>query len=254
MYSMCVCIYSANLYVYYLSILLLCLIDGPFLITCGIASGLFLAVDPETHAVKATAEVTKATHFQIIPSDDKYNEFYIAYHKEKGRVLRKHHYSVFHSSDPGSTVALYLDAPVSVRGRNNGPLYMSDTVSDESSRFVLHSRIIQNKVSPVSISTWTSGNEMFYVNCSRRKRKINGYLAIKRVRQSGDEDTYITACMSSRKYHDNSNVHMLFQLIPTYLVEDEPDEDYDDENEEEIPKPIEQFEIEESEAFINFST
>ena len=112
---------------------------------------------------------------------------------------------------------MYLDAPVSVRGRNNGPLYMSDTVSDESSRFVLHSRIIQNKVSPVSISTWTSGNEMFYVNCSRRKRKINGYLAIKRVRQRGtDEDTYITACMSSRKYHNNTSVHMLFELIPSY--------------------------------------
>ena len=233
-----------------LKIIFIFFTDGPFLISCGIASGLFLAVDPETHAVKATAEVTKATHFQIIPSDDKYNEFYIAYHEEKGKVLRKRRYSIFHSSDSGSTAALYLDAPVSVRGRNNGPLYMSDTVSDESSRFVLHSRIIHNKVSPVSISTWTNGTEMFYLNCSRRKFRIDGYLAIKRVRQRGnDEDTYITACMSSRKYHDSSNVHMLFQLIPTYLVEDEPgSEDYNDENEEEVPEKIEQFEIKESDT------
>ena len=145
---------------------------------------------------------------------------------------------------------MYLDAPVSVRGRNNGPLYMSDTVSDESSRFVLHSRIIHNKVSPVSISTWTNGTEMFYLNCSRRKRRIDGYLAIKRVRQRGaNEDTYITACMSNRKYHDSSNIHMLFQLIPTYLVEDEPgSENYDDEDEEELPKEIEQFEIKESDT------
>ncbi|XP_019850062.1 PREDICTED: uncharacterized protein LOC109580917 [Amphimedon queenslandica] len=188
--------------------------NGPFLISCDLASGLFLAVDPETHAVKATTEVTQATHFQIIPSNDKYNEFYITYHKEIGRVIQKRRDSIFHSTEPLSTVALYLDAPVSVRGRNNGPLYMSDTVSDESSRFVLHSRIIHNKVSPVSISTWTSGTEMFYINCSRRKRKINGYLAVKRVRERGtNEDTYITACVSSRKYHDSSNVHMLFQLV-----------------------------------------
>ena len=117
---------------------------------------------------------------------------------------------------------MYLDAPVSVRGRNNGPLYMSDTVSDESSRFVLHSRIIHNKVSPVSISTWTNGTEMFYLNCSRRKRRIDGYLAIKRVRQRGaNEDTYITACMSSRKYQNNTSVHMLFQLIRGYEKFDE---------------------------------
>ncbi|XP_019850064.1 PREDICTED: uncharacterized protein LOC109580919 [Amphimedon queenslandica] len=224
--------------------------NGPFLISCGVASGLFLAVDPETHAVKATNEVTKATNFQIIPSDDKYNEFYITYHEEIGRVLRKRRYSVFCTSDPGSTAALYLNAPVNMRGCNDGPLYMSDTVSDESSRFVLHSRIIHNKVSPVSISTWTNGTEMFFLNCSRRKRKINGYLAVKRVRERGAADTYITACMSSRKYHNGTSVHMLFQLIPTYLVEDEEgSEDYNDENEEETPQPIEQFEIKESETF-----
>ena len=169
--------------------------------------------------------MSKATHFQIIPSDDKYNEFYIAYHEEKSRVPRRRRYSVFHGSEPGSTVAMYLNAPVNIRGQNNGPLYMSDTVSDESSRFVLHSRIIHNKVSPVSISTWTSGTEMFYLNCSRRKRRINGYLAIKSIRQRGsNQDAYITACMSTRKYHNSTNVFMLFQLIPCYLVKDDETE------------------------------
>ena len=219
--------------------------DGPFLITCGIASGLFLAVDPETHAVKATAEVPKATHFQIIPSDDKYNEFYIAYHEEKARVLRRRRYSVLAGDDPGSTAALYLDAPVSVRGRNNGPLYMSDTVSDESSRFVLHSRIIHNKVSPVSISTWTNGTEMFYLNCSRRKRRIDGYLAIKRVRQRGSEqEQFITACMSSRKFHNNISVFMLFQLIPSYLVKDETEENGEVKEGEDKEKSPDKLEIE----------
>uniref|UniRef100_A0A1X7V9S8 Uncharacterized protein n=1 Tax=Amphimedon queenslandica TaxID=400682 RepID=A0A1X7V9S8_AMPQE len=220
--------------------------NGPFLITCGIAAGLFLSVDPETHAVKATSEVAKATHFQIIPSDDKYNEFYIAYHEEKARVLRRRRYSVLAGDDPGSTAALYLDAPVSVRGRNNGPLYMSDTVSDESSRFVLHSRIIHNKVSPVSISTWTNGTEMFYLNCSRRKRRIDGYLAIKRVRQRGnDQEQFITACMSSRKFHNNTSVFMLFQLIPSYLVKDETEENEEaKEGEDKEKSPTVKLEVE----------
>ena len=221
------------------------IIDGPFLITCGIVSGLFLEVDPETHAVGATTDASKATRFQIIPSDDKYNEFYIAYQEEKSRILRRRRYSVFHGSEPGSTVAMYLNAPVNIRGQNNGPLYMSDTVSDESSRFVLHSRIIQNKVSPVSISTWTSGNEMFYINCSRRKRRINGYLALKRERQRG-QDTYITACMGSRKYHNSSSVYMLFQLIPSYLAENETEEDGEGENDEIESVQLEQLEVEES--------
>ena len=206
-------------------------------------SDLYLKVDPETYAVTATTDASKATHFQIIPSDDKYNEFYIAYHEEKSRVPRRRRYSVFHGSEPGSTVAMYLNAPVNIRGQNNGPLYMSDTVSDESSRFVLHSRIIQNKVSPVSISTWTSGNEMFYINCSRRKRRINGYLALKRERQRG-QDTYITACMGSRKYHNSSSVYMLFQLIP--CLADIETEKGKGENDEIGSVQLEQLEVEES--------
>ena len=129
-----------------------------------------------------------------------------------------------------------------MRGRNNGPLCMSDTVSDESSRFVLHSRIIHNKVSPVSISTWTSGTEMFYINCSRRKRKINGYLAMKRVRRRGAADTYITACMSNRKYHNNTSVHMLFQLVPMYMVTDEV--------EAEVGEEVEKLELHDKEETI----
>ena len=206
-------------------------------------SGLYLEVDPETHAVTATTDASKATRFQIIPSDDKYNEFYIAFQEEKSRILRRRRYSVFHGSEPGSTVAMYLNAPVNIRGQNNGPLYMSDTVSDESSRFVLHSRIIHNKVSPVSISTWTSGTEMFYINCSRRKRRINGYLALKRERQRG-QDTYITACMGSRKYHNSSSVYMLFQLMPSYLADME--EGSEGENDEIRSVQLEQLEVEES--------
>ena len=206
-------------------------------------SGLYLEVDPETHAVTATTDASKATRFQIIPSDDKYNEFYIAFQEEKSRILRRRRYSVFHGSEPGSTVAMYLNAPVNIRGQNNGPLYMSDTVSDESSRFVLHSRIIHNKVSPVSISTWTSGTEMFYINCSRRKRRINGYLALKRERQRG-QDTYITACMGSRKYHNSSSVYMLFQLMPSYLADME--EGSEGENDEIGSVQLEQLEVKES--------
>ena len=209
--------------------------DGPFLITCGAVPDLFLEVDPETHAVGATTDAFKATHFQIIPSDEKYNEFYIAYHEEKSRVLRRRRYSVFNGSEPGSTVAMYLDAPTTLLGHNNGPLYMSDTVSDESSRFVLHNRIIHNKVAPAAINTWTSGNDMFYIKCSRKKLRLNCYLALKCVRQRG-QDTYITACLGSKKCHNDSSVFMLFQLIPSHLVKDETDNE--DMTKEDIEKKI----------------
>ena len=38
------------------------------------------------------------------------------------------------------------------------------------------------------------------------------------MRQRGAEDTYITACMSNTKYHNSTSVHMLFQLVPMYMV------------------------------------
>lgn len=33
------------------------------------------------------------------------------------------------------------------------------------------------------------------------------------MRQRGAKDTYITACMSSTKYHNDTSVHMVFQLV-----------------------------------------
>ena len=219
------------------------LIDGPFFITCGSGGdGPFLRVDPTNHdAVVATRDISTASPFYILPNDnpDIPNEFYIAHYEDISDThkvtRRKSEISVFseHRSKI-SSVPKYLEAPLNWLGRNRGPLFMRDTVSEESSRFVLHHRVINNdKPRPNPLNSWVSGGDMFYINCSRRRHRKDGYLCIRRIhlrqpRQQDNED-FITACVRDIGYHDNVNVFMLFRLLSGYYLSHENEKISDDE-------------------------
>ena len=219
------------------------MIDGPFFIACGSGGdGPFLRVDPRNHdAVVATRDIGIASPFYVLPTDnpDIPNEFYIAHYEDisdtRKVTRRKSEISVFSEHRLKiSSVPKYLEAPLNWLGRNRGPLLMRDTVNEESSRFVLHHRVIRNdKPRPNPLNSWINGGDMFYINCSRRRHRKDGYLCIRRAHlrqpeQQGD-DNFITACVRDIDYHDNVNVFMLFRLLPGYYLSHEDDEISDDE-------------------------
>lgn len=206
------------------------MLDGPFLISSG--SGLYLRVT-DTYAVMGTRNRQEASEFHIIPNDGtvKANEFLIGYYKDINepiiRQRHERHHSIVSEANQTSKVMTYLNAPLTLLGRNSGPLYVQDTVSDSTCRFVLHSRVISQKKNqlPIPLSSWTSGGDMFFINCSRRSYRRDGYLSISR-RPGGRNrpETYDTTCTSSTRHHDGRNVFMLFQLLPTALPELSDDE------------------------------
>ena len=106
----------------------------------------------------------------------------------------------------------YLAAPLSTFGRNPGPLDVRANVSHDKCRFVLHHRLTHRKSSATAfdLTAWTSGRDIFYINCSRRRFKKDGYLCVKQNRP----DSFITACVSSHDCHNNIDTFMLFRLLP----------------------------------------
>ena len=194
------------------------------MICCGIRKTLYLTVDDERHVLLATSDISNASEFRIIPNDDKMgmNEFYIVYIKKRDEPEVKdskgRRYSVLadirDDDDEGhDSAALYVDAPLSlVWGENPGPLFIRDAVSQKTCRFALNERLLSDKgTEPIPLESWTSGKEMYYITCSRRAFRRNGYLAVKRL-PSGHQ--YITCCISDTLSHDNDSIFMLFRLIP----------------------------------------
>lgn len=214
-------------------------LDGPFLISCGASSGLYLHVHPSTHEVLGTTNIETASEFHIIPTDGigRANEFYIGFYTEVERTApqQQHRYSVLSDRSRGSIVPLYLDAPLSICGTNSGPLHVWDTVADRTSRFVLYSRIVPDKGTlPVPLSSWTSGSDMFYINCSRRKHRRDGYLTVTRrpAGRNNPNETFVTTCMNRIIYHNNYDTFMLFQLLSIHMRDSSKRDEETDQKEE----------------------
>lgn len=178
-------------------------------------------MDEERHVVLATSDINNASEFCIVPSDDKMgiNEFYIVYYKQMEEAGAKDtkgsRYSVLcdaQDDENSSSISLYVDAPQSVWGNNPGPLPVRDAVSQKTCRFVLNERLLSDKgLDPASLEQWTNGKEMFYISCSRRAFRRDGYLAVRK--QAGGHQ-YLTCCISDISSHDNQNTFMLFRLLP----------------------------------------
>lgn len=117
-----------------------------------------------------------------------------------------------------AAVPRHLSSKVDWLGRNPGPLHMVFNVKESHSRLKLESRAVSRfHVDP---ATWAEGDDVFYINCSRRWFAIDGYLCVERhqpppsPRQAAPLVEYRTKCVRSTESHDEANNFMLFRLIP----------------------------------------
>ena len=106
------------------------------------------------------------------------------------------------------TIPRYLDADVSLFGTNSGPLRLVYHVS-ERSRLLLFGRVANEK-GPINPTMWAQGDDMFFINCARRRMKRDGYIGMRQRRR----DQWVSACFPRRGAHNEQNKFMLFRLLP----------------------------------------
>ena len=184
-------------------------------------------VDPTTKKVLATRDVSQASRFFVAPTDDGHNryEFHIVHYGDdcplNKELYRRSSGFQHYDSCEVQPIASYLSASLNIFGKNDGPLVMKDSAEEEECRFVLHHRLSRQKsrATAFDLATWTSSRDIFYINCSRRSFKRDGYLVVKWDKKS---DSFITACVSSIKDHSKSNTYMLFRLLPESVRNQEP--------------------------------
>ena len=186
--------------------------DGPFIISCD-SDSLYLCVLPN-NTVVATRDIKQASLFTVKPTDDGDNlyEFYLAHYGDS----RRSECSLL-GSQQLEPMARYLEASVNVMGKNPGPLKLKQNANHESSRFALHGRL-STTFTPSKINDWVSGKEIFYINCSRRQWAKDGYVCVRRASsQTRDQESFVTACVSTIKSHNDRTCFMLFRLLPAKL-------------------------------------
>ncbi len=195
---------------------------GPFLICCG-NDNIFWSVNVDTgYAVEGTRNIRNASLFYIIPNDEGSNpyEFTIAYFGDNRKVLRRSGTLSPVSKHSIEPVARYLDASISPFGTNSGPLHLKFHLRESHSRLTLHSRLVR-KSPPIDTAAWTTGREMFFINCARRRMKKDGYICMKAVHRQG-QPPFVTACVPSTAAHNDRNTFMLFRLLPPSHRENQP--------------------------------
>ena len=184
------------------------------MISCGNEKmRLHLKVD-DNGKVIATPDVELASIFFLNSADneDYPDEFMISYNGEDENALMrpKGILDPMSQEEPLAPLPLYLNGPVSLCGRNHGPLEVkSNIIKEENARFVLQNRIDDGYQS-VDFNTWMLGEE-FYVNCSRRRFKWDGYLAVQKKPKLIE---FITAVVPFRKDHNDVDTWLLFRLMP----------------------------------------
>ena len=215
--------------------------EGPFLISCGSERmRLYWSVD-KLHQVTATPDKEIASEFFITPINDssRPHEFMIEFHEgdrsseqdprpkdrssEQDLLLKDS--SIASEQDPLlqdssskqdprpkeaplAPLPHYLNGTASMFGYNEGPLKVKLNVSAANARFVLHSRV-SDDYAPVDLNSWEHG-EAFYINCSRRRFKWEGYVSVKKTKAL----EYITAIVPSEHNHNDFDTWLLFRLIP----------------------------------------
>ena len=187
---------------------------GPFLIAAGSERSLHFWTVNDDYTVHAISNPQNASLFFIIPNDSGKHpyEFHIVYMGDNRHILKKRVSSLTPLSQKAiQAIPRYLNASVNAFGINTGPLSLDYYVSGHS-RLLLFGRV-SNDAGPISCETWAHGQDMYFINCARRRMKKDGYIGIRRRRKRG-KDEWITSCFSSRYIHNESNVFMLFRLLP----------------------------------------
>ena len=138
----------------------------------------------DNNRVVATPEVENASIFFLTSTDDEEypHEFMICYYGEDEDALMRPKGTL----DPMSKeeriapLPLYLNGVASISGHNEGPLEVKANVKEENARFALHDRVFDGQYEPVDTRSWMLGEE-FYVNCSQRRFRWDGYVAVKKT-------------------------------------------------------------------------
>ena len=111
--------------------------------------------------------------------------------------------------EPLAPLPLYLDGSVSLLGYSEGPLEVKPNVTEENARFVIYSRVF-DVTAPVDVNEWELG-EQFFINCSRRRFRWDGYIAVSAIKTQGE---YTTSIVPSQQVHNGVDTWMLFRLMP----------------------------------------
>ena len=187
--------------------------EGPFRISCEVNKTPIYWVASEEHThVMGTECQDDASLFFIVPTEDLFHpsEFFITYYENRE----------FDVTDPFMKLQIkkskqphYLASDSNVFGSSDGPLHLRSTVLVQQARFTLHSRVqpstfMMCRSTPVTVSNWIEG-EKFYINCSQRSFKIDGYIAIKKETDSSYKTVTVPTMKDPRK---NTDFGMLFCL------------------------------------------
>ena len=187
--------------------------EGPFLISCeNRETTLYWRVD-NSNKVSASPDVKTASIFFLTSTDDDQHpyEFMITYYGEDKDALMRPKGTLDPMSKEERLAPLpqYLDGSVSLLGYNDGPLEVKPNVTEENARFVIYSRVF-DVYAPVDIKEWELG-EQFYINCSRRRFRIDGYVAVSAIKTT---DEYTTLITPFQQNHNGIDTWMLFRLMP----------------------------------------
>ena len=210
----------------------------------------------DTRQVQGTTKIEDASLFYIIKTDSSrhLHEFYIGYVGNKLSVLelpKGPANPMSKSKGALAPIPHYVTADPGRMGSSNQPLGVTAGMHKNRARFTLHSSMVRKYAftrAPVDTDKWAEGGG-FFINCSRRMFKLDGYVAMdrhqRREGQRGEETelqepgqrqqttefgggqpqvqgggagaskyTYTTACKTSVKSHSNSWPWMVFHLLP----------------------------------------
>ena len=176
---------------------------GPFLVAFGTGDQeRYWKVDGN-YGIIGTSDTEDASPFFVMPYDNSHHphEFHIAYMGDNGTSRKL-------GAMTQKTIPRYLDADVSLFGTNSGPLRLVYHVS-ERSRLLLFGRVANEK-GPINPTMWAQGDDMFFINCARRRMKRDGYIGMRQRRR----DQWVSACFPRRGAHNEQNKFMLFRLLP----------------------------------------
>lgn len=197
--------------------------SGPFLLGC-FNEKVFLTVNQENgFALEGTTDIKKASLFTIAANDDTDHphEFLIAYMEEdhqKAKEMKREDSALNIDTEVYSKyLPRYLSAPLGLFGHNHGPLRFENRVRKRWSRFIFQSRIV-GSLAPIFDGNLT--DDRYFIQCARRKGRVNGYLALRRTGRAPNY-RYSSACFPRMNSHNDSTVGMLFRPLDpsTYMRE-----------------------------------
>ena len=159
----------------------------------------------------ATVQERQASEFYVIQSNDKIYDFHIIYLRHGTKRSKRTILMFSKDKDTSIPIPHYLCTPLTMLGRNDGPLTLELNPKNSDTLFHLHSRLMFHNCPSESIGPWVQGREAYFLNCYGRKYAKDGYLAVRCIQEEDRCISYRPVCVPSRKY---SKDHlMIFRLM-----------------------------------------